>query len=246
MGFMCDYFPNRISRSYSEAYVFSKARQRRSALILFILYSLDSVWKVAHWEEFTSVVRESGWWGTPLFALALTIRFAIMGFILFLYLRLKKVSQEPPAVTRPMKDASVRSMRIIHIFLLAAIVMYALVAERLFQPASRVSTQFVEFLWFLAGLIVVIAFGLRWKLLPSATKELQGNSSDTSALGRWRIVNLLSMILAMTVSLFGIVLRIMGGSRLVVWPLFIASVLLMLLWRPRLYEGATPVLPSPN
>jgi len=229
--------------------VFSKAWQRRSALILFILYSLDSVWKVAHWEEFTSVVRDSGWWGIPLFALALTIRFAVMGFTLFLYLRLKKVYQKPPVVTKLMKNASVRSMRIIHIFLLAAIVMYALVAERLLQPASQVPTQFVEILWFMAALMVVIAFGFRRKLLPSATKTLQGDSSDITALGRWRIANLLSMILAVTVSLFGIVLRVMGGSRLVVWPLFIVSVLLMLLWRPRLDDGssgATPVPPPPN
>lgn len=226
--------------------MFSKAWQRRSALILFILYSLDSVWKAAHWADFTSVVRDSGWWGIPLFALALTIRFTVMGFTLFLYLRLKKVSLDPPVVTRPMKNASVRSMRIIHISLLAAIVMYALVAERLLQPASQVTTQFVEILWFMAALMVVIAFGFRRKLLPSATKALQGDSSDITALGRWRMANLLSMIFAVTISLFGIVLRVMGGSRLVVWPLFVVSVLLMLLWRPRLEEGTSGASPVPS
>jgi uncharacterized membrane protein len=124
--------------------------------------------------------------------------------------------------------------------------MYALVAERLLQPASQVTTQFVEILWFMAALMVVIAFGFRRKLLPSATKALQGDSSDITALGRWRMANLLSMIFAVTISLFGIVLRVMGGSRLVVWPLFVVSVLLMLLWRPRLEEGTSGASPVPS
>ena len=106
--------------------------------------SLDSIWKVAHWEDFTSLVRDSGWWGIPMFALALSIRFAVMGFALFLYLRLKNAPQDPPLVTKTTKNASVRSLRIIHIVLLVAIVMYALVAERLLRPASNAPIPLVE------------------------------------------------------------------------------------------------------
>jgi hypothetical protein len=219
--------------------VFSKASQRRSALILFIGYSLDLIWKVAHWEDFTSVVRDSGWWGIPMFALALSIRFAVMGFALFLYLRLKNGPQDPPVLTKTMTNASVRSMRIIQIVFLVAIVMYALVAERLLRPPASAPTRFVEVFWTIAVLMVVIAYGFRKKVLTSATTALQSDSTDVPALARWRMANLLSMVLVVAISLFGIALRAMGGSRRVVWPLFIVSVLLMVLWRPQLDNGTS-------
>lgn len=74
--------------------MFSKRWQQRSALFLLIAYSVDSVWKLAHWGEFTSVVRSAEWWGIPLFALALAIRFAVMGFCLWAYLYLRRTSQK--------------------------------------------------------------------------------------------------------------------------------------------------------
>jgi hypothetical protein len=48
------------------------------------------------------------------------------------------------------------------------------------------------------------------------------------------MANILSMVLTMTVALFGFALRMVGSSREVAWPFFIASIILMLLWRPRL------------
>jgi len=44
-------------------------------------------------------------------------------------------------------------------------------------------------------------------------------------------------LLAMSVSLIGMSLRALGCSRVVVWPFFIASVILMLAWKPKLEQG---------
>jgi hypothetical protein len=212
-------------------------------LFLLLAYSLDLAWKLVHWRK--------AFGGVPLWgiALGLTVRFAFMGFILALYLRLKRVPQEPLTITRATKNALVRSTRIMHIVMLAAIVGYIFLAERMPRPTSDAPAVLVETFSILATLMVVIALGFRRKLLPSAIEELRRDAGDATALGRWRMANILSMALTMSVALYGFVLRTMGGNRRVVWPFFIASVTLMLLWRPRLDEGTSdtdPLPPPPN
>jgi hypothetical protein len=220
--------------------VFSNVWQRRSALFLLIAYCLDLGWKLADWRESFSAVA---WW---VVALGLTVRFAFMGFLLFLYLWLKKAPQASPIVTKAIKSASLRSMRIIYIVLLTAIVSYVFLAERILRPATKEPpAAFVQGISICAVAMVVIAFAFRRKLLPSA---VQGEAGDITALGRWRTANLKSMILAVSVSLFGFVLRFMGSSRRVAWPFFIVSVVLMLLWWPRLDERLSEkvALPPPS
>jgi hypothetical protein len=218
----------------------SKAWQRRAALFLLLVYCLDLAWKLAHWREFFSGIA---WWGI---ALGFTVRFAFMGFILSLYLRLRNAPPEPTAVTRETKNTSVRFMRIVHIVLLLAIASYAFVAEWLIRPSADAPVWLVGSFCFMAALMVLAAFGFRRKLLPAALNALQHDPSDPAALGRWRAANLVSMILAVSVSLIGVALRVSGGSRRVVWPFFIVSALLMLWWRPRLDDsgsssGITPL-----
>jgi hypothetical protein len=207
--------------------------QRRAALFVLIVSSLDLALKLVDWREtFDSIP----WWGS---ALALAGRFAFMGFFLFLYVRLKKAPKEPAPVTRAMKNASVRSMRVLHLVFLAAIVGYLYVAERFLQSTKDVPISLVESLAIVAVIMVVIAFIFRRTLLASAIKGLQRNASDATALGRWRTANILSMVLAVSVSMYGFALRVTGSSRRVSWPFFIVSIVLMLLWTPRLNEENT-------
>jgi hypothetical protein len=199
--------------------------QERAALFLLVLYCLDLTWKVADWKELS---RGLPWWGI---ALGLAVRFLVMGFILFMYLRLKKAPQEPVPVTKTMRTASLRSMRVIHAILFVAIVGYVFLAERSPRTASDPSTQLVASLSILAALMVV-ALSLRRKFLPRAIEKLKDNAADETVLGRWRMANILSMVLTMTVALFGFALRMVGASREVAWPFFIASIILMLLRAP--------------
>lgn len=142
-------------------------------------------------------------------------------------------------------NASVRSIRIIHIFFLAATVGYMFLAETLPRPAFDLKPVFVDSFAILSLIDVAIAFVFRRKLLPPAIDKLRRDPSDASALGRWRAANMLSLVLAMSVALYGFALRFLGGSRLVAWPFFVASLALMLLWRPRLDEGANSTQASP-
>jgi heme/copper-type cytochrome/quinol oxidase subunit 2 len=56
----------------------------RAALVLLIAYCLDLAWKLAHWSELT---KGLDWW---MIAMALTIRFAVMGGLLFLFIRMRR------------------------------------------------------------------------------------------------------------------------------------------------------------
>jgi hypothetical protein len=60
----------------------------RIVLVLFIVYCGDLVWKLANWHEMSAGLQ---WY---IIALALTIRFAVMAGLLWLYIKLKKSPQQ--------------------------------------------------------------------------------------------------------------------------------------------------------
>jgi magnesium-transporting ATPase (P-type) len=212
--------------------MFSRRWQRRAALFLLIAYSVDLAIKLVDWHETFGKVP---WWGI---ALGLTIRCAFMGGVLFLYLKLRKVPEEQqPPMTKPMKDSALRSMRIVHVILCVAIVMYAYVAETVFRPTKVVPPLFVESFSVLCVVMVVIGLVFRRRLLPSASEGIQ--RGDAKALARWRQATVLSMVLALSVSLYGFALRAIGGSQQVVGAFFIAAAILMWVWRPQLVDGTS-------
>ena len=56
-------------------------KKNRGLLILFLLYCIDSIRKIAHWQSYA---KDGTWWGI---ALALSVRFAFMTGLLWFYLR---------------------------------------------------------------------------------------------------------------------------------------------------------------
>jgi hypothetical protein len=136
-------------------------------------------------------------------------------------------------------------MRLVHLIMLAAIPVYIYTAEVLPKQTADLPANFATVFSILAGLEVAAAFFFRQRMLPSALETMRSNPEDATALGRWRAANVLSMVLALSVALYGFVLRFMGESRLVAWPFFLASIILMGLWRPRL-EEETSGAHSPN
>ncbi|HEY2821354.1 MAG TPA: hypothetical protein VGJ06_09970 [Candidatus Acidoferrum sp.] len=58
-----------------------------ACLFLLVVYSIDFLWKAFHWRAYA--------WGVPWWAIALglAVRFAFMGGLVVLYLRLRKKQQ---------------------------------------------------------------------------------------------------------------------------------------------------------
>ena len=137
-----------------------------------------------------------------------------------------------------MNSASLRSMRMLHVILLASIFAAAYIAERVISVATFAPDIYFKGLTLLAVADGIIAFVYRRRLLRSAMEGLQRDSGDAAALAQWRKANVFGMVMAVSISLYGFVLRAIGGSRLVAAPFFVAGVILMLLWRPQLDETA--------
>ena len=74
------------------------------------------------------------------------------------------------------------------------------------------------------------------------SEELRRDPQGAKGLAQWRIITIVSMILAMSIGALGFTLRMMGYARTVEWPFFFVSVVLLLLWRPHLDDGTG----SPN
>src|ERR1700731_3205755 len=187
----------------------SRTWQKRAVLFLLIVYCLDLASKLVSWRDTFSNVP---WWGA---ALGLAVRFAFMGFLVYFLIRLRKPPQDQPLTSR-IKNSSLRSMRIFQFIFLATILGYGYVAELSSKPTAVVETVIVGSFSILAVFTALVAFVLRRTLLPSAVEALQ--RGDANGVGRWRFANILSMVLAETIGMFGLVLRIMGCSRQVAWP----------------------------
>lgn len=199
---------------------------QRATLLLLVAYCLDFVWKLSHWSEFTSDIDG---WGV---ALAFIVRFSFMGFLLYLYLRLRKSSQNPRAATGATISTSFRTVLIMHRVMLAAAIFYAFLAERLAKSASVLPLS-MAFSFGIVGIVVaLVAFSFRMKMLFPAIEALRRNPQDAQALFRWRQAHILIMVLLLSVALFGFSLRFIGGSFWAVLPFYFVSVALLLLWAP--------------
>lgn len=58
------------------------------ALILFILYCADLIWKLAHWSEYSAGL--AAWQ----IGMALTLRLVFMAFLLWMYLRARRSTMQ--------------------------------------------------------------------------------------------------------------------------------------------------------
>jgi len=137
--------------------------------------------------------------------------------------------------------SSLRQMRIVHGIFAVAIVLYAYTAEQLTgKNGSGVQSEFLYGIITVAGLDGLIAYYFRrTKLLP-ALEKLRMNANDSEALKQWRFSTILSMCLALSIALYGFVLRFLGASRHVSWSFYVAALVLLLIWRPQLEIANEP------
>jgi|HubBroStandDraft_6_1064221.scaffolds.fasta_scaffold181777_2 hypothetical protein len=130
------------------------------------------------------------------------------------------------------RESQFRAVRIMHRIMLAAVILYAFTAERLAKPSGDLPAPMVIGLGVTAAVAALMAFGYQ-KKLPSAIEALPRDPQDTQAGLRWRQAHIVTMVLLVSVTLFGFTLRFLGGSFWTALPFYAASLLLLLLWAPR-------------
>jgi len=129
---------------------------------------------------------------------------------------------------------SLRNVRISHFaFLTAPALLFFVLspmritgkAEPSFLPAVLAVLAFSE---------VGIATLFRGKMIRPAVNRLQQSPQDSAALAPWMSGNMLSFGFALTVVLYGVLIRVMGFSWTIAAWFFVAGFLLLVLWTPRL------------
>jgi hypothetical protein len=131
-------------------------------------------------------------------------------------------------------DSQLRFLRILHGALLISILFYGAFGEKL-GPAEPKDLKFLPPLFAAPAIVnALIALFFRARMVRPAEDALRLRADDAQALGRWRVGNIVVLVMCESVALFGFVLRMLGGTLLISAPFYMVAILLMLLWTPRL------------
>jgi hypothetical protein len=194
--------------------------------LALIASALGLVLKIAYPNE-----AHGNSWGQ--ITLELALRIAIVVFILLAYLYLRKVAHLPLIITRQSALLTTRSVQSV---LIASIALYALVAEQIAGLGYGTMPFPAWSLGAIALGTVISTIVLRKRFLRLASEELRRNPDDARALSQWRKITIASMVLAMSIGLYGFFLRIIWKSPWFEWLFLFSSVGLLFLWRPHLDE----------
>jgi len=132
-------------------------------------------------------------------------------------------------------EKALRNARMLHAGFFLASIAYILV------PLVVIKTQTKEINPAIVAAISLIAVGdlgiatfFRSKMVKSAEETLAQNPEDSGTAAKWSRGVLLSLVFCMSTILFGLVLRILGASWNVCGLFFVAGILLLLAWTPKL------------
>lgn len=127
-------------------------------------------------------------------------------------------------------DAALRQMRILHIAFLVSTVLYVVIGEQIPSRGETIRQDFYWSLAMLAFLCAASALVIRSKIAGAVESELRLQPSQAALLTRWRMGQILGIVLAEAAVLFGLVIRILGGTfaqTVVLYAIGIAALLLM-------------------
>jgi heme/copper-type cytochrome/quinol oxidase subunit 3 len=108
------------------------------------------------------------------------------------------------------------------------------VSELTARTGTGITQSFISIIAVLACFELIIANYFRSKRTIPAMEKLRLDPNDADALKQWRMGIILTLVLVMSVALYGVVLRSLGASRRIAWPFFLVALIFMLMWRPQL------------
>lgn len=128
---------------------------------------------------------------------------------------------------------NLRTMRILYCTFVLSVFLYEFSAEQIGPEPNKANPIFVIGLAVVSLAIVIIALGLRRKYVGSAEETLRLSPDNPTALGRWRVGQILSLALAESVAVYGLALRLIGTPLKVAAPFYVGAIVLMALWWPQ-------------
>lgn len=141
-----------------------------------------------------------------------------------------------PTVPRPTPtiDGSLRVLRIIDAALIFAALLYAWLPQGLFQPATQQLDRHIYYALSVVAVVEVsVAFVIRNRMLSGVFESLGTEPADPNLHRRWRAASVVSYALALSVVVYGLVLRVMGATFAQATPFYAVGLALLVLWWPR-------------
>jgi hypothetical protein len=133
---------------------------------------------------------------------------------------------------------ALRVARVLHVALIVMVVIEFDVSYRLAPIQNQISPIIVYAITFVCLNDVGVAGFLRRRMIKPSEESLRSNPNDETALKKWRAGVIVSLGMASTIVLFGVLLRLMGATWNVASWFFIVGILLLLAWTPRLDVSA--------
>jgi len=129
-------------------------------------------------------------------------------------------------------ESTVRILRLIQIVMMASIVLYVLIGERVARHTPP-NTALLYAMSLVSITTIGIILVVRRTLVLQSEETLRTRPADALALNRWRSGFIVTYALAETQALLGLVLRILGFTLSQVAPFYVAGFILMLFFTPR-------------
>ena len=129
---------------------------------------------------------------------------------------------------------ALQSLRFVHAAFLISVALCAFTLGRIpVNPSRRPTADPFLSAGVLTLLILGVAFAARLTYVRPALATLRSNPDDAKALLRWRLVAILSALLADCVAVIGVILHVVGGTNVLSGVFLLASAVVLLLWWPR-------------
>jgi len=129
-------------------------------------------------------------------------------------------------------QAALRTVRLIHIAMLASIGMYVVIGETVRSHYAAHPTVLYA-LSFASISVVGALLVVRRTLVVQSELQLREKPEDAALLSRWRAGHIITYALCETLALFGLVLRLLSFTISQTWPYYAGGFVLMLLFWPR-------------
>lgn len=141
-------------------------------------------------------------------------------------------------------EKSYRTIRIIHAGLLAAAVIYVVLAEQLGgKSSSTVDPLVVWVLTVMCLLNAATALVFRKKMVLDTATALSSDPENAALLNRWRTGSLIAAAMGESIVLFGLVLRFVGAQRSQAAVLYLLGIAVLIVATPK--KPATEIAGMP-
>jgi len=130
-------------------------------------------------------------------------------------------------------EGTLRSLRTVHVILIASILVYMWLPSRLRARPRPLNPVFYESLIAMALLMVGVIVLIRNLMLQRSAEQLVLRPDDSSLIRKWHQAYLTIFCLCEGLVLYGLVLRFVGATLLQTVPFYLGGLILMLCFSPK-------------